>query len=807
MAIKIQEPEISPKQALTNIRKRLYKAVEEGKRKAGLPAKTEAVFEGVDDDDELDFSTMETGDSQPDDAGDELDFSQMTTEENEPAVPAEAKVPPKTFAINKPKKVSREERLLSERRSRELKRQLNTEFNFSVAEIKEIVTGLFRYASENREYLQDAGPLITEPELRAIFHAEFQNYGSDTLKDTTKAALKHVEDIAEKQMGWLRERFDERLHGNGNFLENGSLMGYLLRIGHKHVVRTAQVASGNSIEVGGVEGLHNFIIAHDLAACERWVKSKTAGYDLPESARHGIAMDILTNGMSKPEIRKLVGGIGSKMYSVPRYGSVERLGEDVAVLGGKAFIDEFVTRFAAFLKTKDGVDAMRPEIEPAVNTHGKEYGHGMMMARYPETPYLGFINEAVDAGIFLPIRFAVGSTSLEGDGTENKDGSRLSDIYQTHQVKDTVESNDYSVGEQISTDNMLETIAKPAFKKLVERLGLESEYANATGDGTHTLSSLSALTSALIAEACKKSGVPFEKKETQSISTVSIGTDRSLPKLATEKIGITPPEQSALLAAVTFNGFLEDRAKNISQGHDVSDIKDMNRFELKNAAMPSIFTGKLAEACLSGYFDYPATVNYAKGYLVDALGTVVGFDHSDRQIFSSAADYCNAAGIPPITGRVIKSEIRSLGASSLPAYADIFERKAASGLNEDDDVDVSFYDEGRSVELSNLGKSGIAMAIGEITPDNVDGADVIKRAAETVTGLEAGFLGKYMDALNAGDSETVEAMARDIIKSGKGIVTVKMTDTGSEKVKRNAAAATKKKADAERRKARRTMWF
>jgi hypothetical protein len=301
--------------------------------------------------------------------------------------------------------------------------------------------------------------------------------------------------------------------------------------------------------------------------------------------------------------------------------------------------------------------------------------------------------------------------------------------------------------------------------------------------------------------------VPFEKKETQSISTVSIGTDRSLPKLAAEKIGITPPEQSALLAAVTFNGFLEDRVKNISQGHDVSDIRDMNRFELKNAAMPSIFTGKLAEACLGGTFSNAATVDYAKGYLIDALGNVVGFEHPDKQIFSSATDFCRAAGIPPIKGGVIKSEIRSLDAGSLPAYADIFERKAEAGLDEDEDAEVSFYDEGRSVELSNLGKSNIALAIDEITPDTVDSADVIKRAAETVTGLEAGFLGKYMDALNAGDSETVEAMARDIIKSGKGIVTVKMTDTGSEKVKRNAAAATKKKADAERRKARRMMWF
>lgn len=805
MTVKIQEREISTKKALENIRERLYRAVEEGKRKAGVHAKTEAVFEGAEDsDDELDFSMMDSDDESAADGGDELDFSQMSSDDS--GAEAKQAALPKTFALSKPKKASREEELLSERRSRELKRQMDAENNFSVKEIKEIVTDLFKYAAENREYLKDAGPLITEDELWAIFHAEFNNYGSDTLKETTKAALSHVEDIAKKQMPLLRDRFDERLHGNGNFLENGSLMGYLLRIGHKEVVRTAQVATGESLEVGNNDGLHNFIIARDLSMCERWVNSRTAGYDIPASARHGIAMDILTNGLNKPEIKKLVGGVGSKMYSVPRYGSVERLGENVCIIGSRTFVDEFITLFGAYLNTTEIEKPVRPEIEPAVNTHGKEYGRGMMMARYPENPYIGLINDAANEGIFLPIRFAVGTTELDGKKTETDDSDRRSDVLQMHQVNDGVESNDYSVGEQISTDNFLRTLDKPAFSKLAERVGLTDSYKDMIGKDNVSISALSEVSSALIGAVCKAIGVKCELNDTQTIHTANVAIERSLPKMAAERLDITPPEQSALLSVVTFNDFLKDRVAEIKRGHDIGDVKGMNKYELRSETMPSIFTGKLAEACLSGKFDTPAVVDYAKGYMVHALGTVVGFEKSKGQIFSSAADYCKMAGIPLITGGIIKREIESLNAGSIPAYADIFERKAEAGLDDEEESGNSFYNEGDSVELSDLEGNSVVKAVAEVVPDKVNAVDVVKRAAEAVTGLEAGLLDKYEAALDSGDNEAVEAMAREIMKYGSGIVTVRLTDTGSERVKRNETAAKKRAANAERRKARRMMW-
>jgi hypothetical protein len=286
--------------------------------------------------------------------------------------------------------------------------------------------------------------------------------------------------------------------------------------------------------------------------------------------------------------------------------------------------------------------------------------------------------------------------------------------------------------------------------------------------------------------------------------------DRSLPVMAGKIMGLTPPEQSALLAVVTFNGFLADRVTTIKKGHDVSDIGEMSPIELKTETMPSIFTGKLAEVCLTGEWNEPSVVDFAKGYLLNALGSVVGLDDSDSQIFSSAADYCSAIGIPTIVGPVIKTEIKSLTADELPAYAAKFEEKASGNIDEDDEGghSASFYDESRSIELSKLPESDIVRAIDEVSKD---GTEVIKRAAEYVTGLPHGMLDRYLDAIDGGDRDAVEELAREIMRSGRGIVTVKLTDTGAEKVSANKLRTSKQAEEAERRKARRKarreMWF
>ena len=86
MASKFQTPEITPAQALDNIRARLYKAVEEGKKRAGVAPKTEAVLEGAgnsDDDDEY---------------GDDLDFSELS--EPEPQQPQEKDGPDDEYGDN-----------------------------------------------------------------------------------------------------------------------------------------------------------------------------------------------------------------------------------------------------------------------------------------------------------------------------------------------------------------------------------------------------------------------------------------------------------------------------------------------------------------------------------------------------------------------------------------------------------------------------------------------------------------------------------------------------------------------------------
>jgi hypothetical protein len=73
-----------------------------------------------------------------------------------------------------------------------------------------------------------------------------------------------------------------------------------------------------------------------------------------------------------------------------------------------------------------------------------------------------------------------------------------------------------------------------------------------------------------------------------------------------------------------------------------------------------------------------------------------------------------------------------------------------------------------------------------------------------VGGLEKGYLAKYMEALMKGDAATVASMAGAIVNSEGGVISVKLSNTAAETVKRDTSAKGKAAA---RRKARRGTWF
>ena len=842
MASKFQTPEITPAQALDNIRARLYKAVEEGKKKAGVAPKTEAVLEGAgnsDDDDEygddLDFSELSEPEPQqpqekdgPDDEyGDNLSLDMLDEKEESPYT-EKSDVQPRTAATSKrtynglgaPTTVTVSRRPnevdTAAKRGTDYASHFLSSWTFSVAEISERLKSLFQYAAENRAYLTDAGPLITEPEMMSIFFAEYRNYIEKEQngeiverehKGATDKVIHDIPNIVREKSQWLLAQFNERLHGRGDFLKNGSLMHYLIRIGHQRNTRNAQL-SNEALAPAGEEGLCNFIIARNLQACKQFVNSKMGSADVPESAKTGLALDILTNGTNKPEILRKIGGVGSKMYASPRYGSVERKGDDICIVGSQQFLSEFLTRFNSFIKTLGEDPQGLSVVEPATDKSGNERGRGLYMVRFPETPYLGKLNEAVEEGIFVPIQFGAGTVSLTGGGSgEGAEGeSRYSDILQTHQSTDSAHAVDYSVGESLSANNLMDIMDKPGFGKLVERYDAKelSDAAKAT-DGSASTVKLSKLVATLLGKIAERNGVPCSVETIHGISVAKLGTDKSLAAIAANNEGISSQERSAIVGLLGYNNSMLTRVGTM-KGNDVSDLGNMKGAEMKQSAIPTVHLGKLGEQCLNGGYVDPNAVAFAKGYLINALGSAVGFTGSDGQIFSSAADFAKSTNSQKVNADIIKHEIASLDSRSLPAYAQLFEEKAEDHVGHEEDEEPEggwFYDSRKMVTLDKVGNSTIARAIEFINP-GANGAEVVMGAAEAVGGLEKGYLAKYMEALMKGDAAAVASMAGAIVNSEGGVISVKLSNTAAETVKRDTSARDKAAA---RRKARRGTWF
>lgn len=843
MASKFQTPEITPAQALDNIRARLYKAVEEGKKKAGVAPKTEAVLEGAgnsDDDDEygddLDFSALSEPEPQqpqektgPDDEyGDNLSLDMLDEKEEESPSTEKSDVQPRTATTSKrtynglgaPTTVTVSRRPnevdTAAKRGTDYASHFLSSWTFSVAEISERLKSLFQYAAENRAYLTDAGPLITEPEMMSIFFAEYRNYIEKEQngeiverehKGATDKVIHDIPNIVREKSQWLLAQFNERLHGRGDFLKNGSLMHYLIRIGHQRNTRNAQL-SNEALAPAGEEGLCNFIIARNLQACKQFVNSKMGSADVPESAKTGLALDILTNGTNKPEILRKIGGVGSKMYASPRYGSVERKGDDICIVGSQQFLSEFLTRFNSFIKTLGEDPQGLSVVEPATDKSGNERGRGLYMVRFPETPYLGKLNEAVEEGIFVPIQFGAGTVSLTGGGSgEGAEGeSRYSDILQTHQSTDSSHAVDYSVGENLSANNLMEIMEKPGFGKLVERYDAKelSDAAKVT-DGSASTAKLSKLVATLLGKIAERNGVPCSVETIHGISVAKLGTDKSLAAIAANNEGISSQERSAIVGLLGYNNSMLTRVGTM-KGNDVSDLGNMKGAEMKQSAIPTVHLGKLGEQCLNGGYVDPNAVAFAKGYLINALGSAVGFTGSDGQIFSSAADFAKSTNSQKVNADIIKHEIASLDSRSLPAYAQLFEEKAEDHVGHEEDEEPEggwFYDSRKMLTLDKVGQSTIAHAIEFINP-GANGAEVVMGAVEAVGGLEKGYLAKYMEALTKGDVATVASMAGAIVNSEGGVISVKLSNTAAETVKRDTSARDKAAA---RRKARRGTWF
>ena len=244
MATEMTSSQLSPKAAFARIWKRLTDAVAEGKRKAGVSVKTESIMEAakggkldmIDLGEDNLFGDPEQGML---DLGEENLFGTPEGEESseqsetpapvepEPGTEAPTEQPAPTGRVlkgvvggktgddqklvitkRKPTRLTKAEREEEERRAKERQRQLDAENNYSVAEVQENWKSLFDYAYENREYLKDAGQLITEDEVRTLFSTEYNNYSGRNHGDSTDTAVSGVLDIFQKKLPTLITQLD-----------------------------------------------------------------------------------------------------------------------------------------------------------------------------------------------------------------------------------------------------------------------------------------------------------------------------------------------------------------------------------------------------------------------------------------------------------------------------------------------------------------------------------------------------------------------------------------------------------------------
>lgn len=853
MAPNIKESELSPMRALASIRNRLEKAVEEGKKKAGVSPKTEAVLEGAGDSDDdygddiplPDFDDNEdndTGDNVPlpdlDDEGDEgaHEISEPKVSEPKASEPklSEPRVIKGTMGNvpevhTAPRRLTKAEKEANEMREFERKRELNREWSYSKAEINSEMRSLFAYADENREYLKDAGQLITKDEFMAIYFAEYRNYANKTgLKESTVKGLEGIPGILSKKLDWLVEQTNIRLHGNGDFLRNGSILDYLMRASqHLNVTKTATAEEGSTLGIRSKDVnnvLSQFVLGSDLDDCYAWLKQRFKDYDVSEKALQGLALDVLTNGTNKPGMDvKLGGRVNLKReYVVPKFGSIERDGDDIIVLGPEGFVSKFASNFEKYMYPEDVTPEGTP-VEPITKIGVRKLHGSMYGARYDEKKYLPIINQlsknpdVPPEDRIIPISFGAGVVSIDqygaGKGGNRSGGSnnansggetegRGADALLQHRDTNGMSVVDANVSDQMSTDRVAKMMRGEGAKKLAQIAGAEGALAEVNRDNTIEIGDLAKFSAAVLKWVGDAAHLPYEVAEKSGIPYVKFETDKSVPASAS-KVAELDTDTRALLGALSnFNNMLNVRFSGTADKHaDLADIAKMRPFEIQEIAMPDIHIGDLAERCFEalenkysgepngGSANSDPMVLFGKGYLVYSMASLFGLKSNGPSIISNADMYSKYLAQPKMNASQIRNRIIGMSPSDVVNMANRLDSIASDievGQESGHAVYGEFYRD-NIVPINKLDESGILGAVAFVMGGGADGNAVMKCICDTVeelSGLEPGTLAKYMEKLTTcTDKEGIEAGAREIMNKGNGIIDIHMSDASKQQVK------------------------
>ena len=840
--------QLSPKAAFARIWKRLTDAVAEGKRKAGVSVKTESIMEAakggkldmidlgednlfgdpeqgmLDLGEENLFGTPEGGES-----SEQSETPAPTEPEHGAEAPAEQPAPTgrvlkgvvggKTgddqklvITKRKPTRLTKAEREEEARRAKERQRQLDAENNYSVAEVQENWKSLFDYAYENREYLKDAGQLITEDEVRTLFSTEYNNYSGRNHGDSTDTAVSGVLDIFQKKLPTIIKQLDARLHGEGNFMKNGSLMYYLLRASHLvNGKRTPIPRPGETLGIksktvvnGKTSVLNQFVLTSDLQECEDWIRNRFHGYDMADSDVKGTALDILAMGTNKPGLVERLGGRMDipKKFASPRYGTLERSGGDVMVLGPEGFVEDFNTMFDDYLADADrSPDHAGAEVRPVKSLGARKFHGNLYGAAYDERRYLGVINYLVRKGVLLPITLNVGIISADqsrrdnrkggkgGNGGDEKDNeNRWADTLMSHRDDGNGMSViNANVGERWSANGLMRLLGGAGAKKVAEMSGTGDMLGDALTSGNE-IGTLSKFSAAVMKWLCETLGREYSTKNASGMSAIIFDNEPSIIAEAGRNMSLDGSTRAVLRAIENFNGAMSRHIKNSEIGGDIGDIEHMSPEEIREKATPDVHLDELARRCYDALERGKQTeslVTFGKGYLVYMMGGLFELQTNTPSLITNAARFASLMGTKPMNRGLIHQYILKMNANDVVAMARRLEDAAPEIMVGQEGGQIMYGDmyPDCNVPLNDLKTSGIPGAIAYIS--EMDPFQCICDCAETLCGMEPGTLSTYMaDLKTCDDKADIEDKARTINNQGSGVVDLHMSDAGKERVKR-----------------------
>ena len=646
-----------------------------------------------------------------------------------------------------------------------------SEFTIGKRDSAAAIRGLFDFAKAHANELKGAGDLITEDDLYAIFNSEMaQIHGSiGSGKKSSDESTDKLMETFQSRVGEILDKLNRRLHGeDSNFMSKGSISDYLHTITRRENLKDANLITSSSLTIGGQGGLSNFVLSADVDQCMSKVDAlmKKSGIEMSPDNLKGLTIQVLLNGSKKDIMKPKLGGKSIKGFEIPRFGSIEKDGDNIDVIGGEEFLNDFMMLLNNYLDEMhydDEIIGVDYTIEPHKSKSGS-IRKGMFHVALPANPYFRRINELAANDELTAVQFNVGVTSLDspgngngggssgktskkGSGDKDKDGDGAADAIQHNMSKETAMSGSEDVTNMLTFNNLTRALVSTPMKNIADEFGLTDELSKAVEsaeDGQPA--GLTGFTSKLICKMADIADVDYDIKKGRMGDVVHLHDSRSLINLYNAKNDESHegPDLRAggmktrelLNFVLMFNNNLLSANNNIVIGTDISDLKTMSDEDFQNPKlqtqlfkllMPVIHLDELARECFYGPAD--DNIDYIRAYLIYKLGHVVGFESSDDAgLFRNTVDFIRKMDLmktmdPRYSNAYdIKRFIRGIRPTRTEVESVEYKFKAAAKA-----ADKHFYDNNLFTTEADLPKSPMTKALMFISPSIHSPEDAVNK--------------------------------------------------------------------------------